>query len=221
MLEVFIHLYGNGRFVSVQIQHVQNHSRVSDEQVMVIKRSDLFVEADWQGILKTGIEPYIERIKSAHTFLPRSLMEQDPHYKQIIPYLIFIYENRYFLMQRQSHASEQRLRNKMSMGIGGHLRQEDIQGGDFFAWAQREFNEEVDYAGGLSINVLGLINDDSNAVGQVHVGLVMVLTGSNSYISVKSELKSGSLVSLDECFQHYDSLESWSQIVVDALRDLV
>ena len=177
-------------------------------------------------------------------------METDPTYKQIIPYLIFTHDNHYFLMQRRAQASEQRLRNKMSLGIGGHLRAEDCvpaagaaanpspsvhnmpvhetgacranvyntAESDLFAWARREFYEEVAYAGDVNVRLLGIINDDSNDVGKVHVGLVLILTGNSPHISIRSEHKSGMLVSLAECARVYDDLESWSRIAFEALQ---
>lgn len=197
-------------------QHM--HGQPHDEQIMVIKRSTLLGTQEWQGLKCDSLEHYLNQIRTNHEFMPRTPMESDPTYKQIIPYLIFTHKNRYFLMQRQAHATEQRLKNKMSLGIGGHLRQEDINGDDFFGWAQREFHEEVCYDGTLSMRFLGLLNDNSNAVGQVHIGLVMILEGDSNKISVKSELKNGTLVSIDECSLHYDNLESWSQIVFQTLR---
>ena len=104
-------------------------------------------------------------------------MEQDQAYKQIIPYLIFAHQGRYFVMQRASTSSEQRLKNKFTLGIGGHIRQEDIRDDSIFSWAQREFHEEINYSGNVAIQVLGVVNDESNDVGKVHLGLVLLLQG--------------------------------------------
>ena len=146
-------------------------------------------------------------------------MEVDPAYKQIIPYLVFEHNNNYFLMQRRSTASETRLRNKLTLGIGGHIRQEDMeQENSLFAWATREFHEEVDYAGKLTVTPLGILNDDSDDVGKVHIGFVFLLSGDSSNIAIKSELKSGVLVPLSECIAQYELMESWSQFVVDFLQ---
>lgn len=189
-----------------------------DEQILVVKRSHLFASEFWQGLKKINFESYIEIINTNKEFLPRSIMETDPAYKQIIPYLIFEHENRYFLMQRQAKASEQRLQNKFSLGIGGHIRHEDLQEGtSIFDWAKREFHEEVNYSGNLEIEPLGILNDDSNDVGKVHIGFVLLLHGDSAHISVKSELKSGQLVSLQECKSYENRLESWSKSVFEAL----
>jgi predicted NUDIX family phosphoesterase len=201
--------------------HIQQQTLTSvpqEEMIMVVSTKDLFNhQASWLGIKSDHVQDYIDRIIALHEFQPRSLMEQDPSFKQIIPYMIFTHNNKYFLMQRQDNASEARLKSKMTLGIGGHLRAEDIEGANFGAWARREFHEEIEFDGSYTISFLGLLNDDSNAVGQVHVGLLMLLTGSSDNIAIKSELKSGSMVNLDECLMHYESLESWSQIVYNFL----
>lgn len=192
-----------------------------DETIFVVKRTELFGTNDehvWQGLQLTEIETVLAAIQEKKEFHSRSLMEEDPRYKQIIPYLIFKHDDRYFLMQRHEKASEKRLRNKLSLGIGGHVRAEDLSNGSsIFDWAHREFHEEIDYTGKLTIQTLGLLNDDSNAVGRVHLGLVLLVTGDTSNISVRSELKGGRLVSLGDCREQHAQLESWSQIVVDHL----
>ena len=117
------------------------------ENILVVKRNLLFPNESFQG-LKTETEPFITLINQAKEFLPRPAMEEDLSYKQIIPYLIFTHNDQYFLMQRKSTSSEQRLKNKYSLGIGGHMRQEDMQNGaTIFDWAQREFQEEINYSG--------------------------------------------------------------------------
>lgn len=191
----------------------------SEEYVMVIKRCELFVnEEGWQGIRSTNLEPYLERIHTLHTFFPRSRMETDPTYKQIIPYMIFTYNNRYFLMQRTQQSGEQRLKDKFTLGIGGHVRLEDLTDKSLWSWAQREFEEEIEYKGNLKISTMGILNDDSNSVGQVHLGLVLLLEGDSSDISIKSEMKSGVLATLEECHARHEVLESWSQIVLNTLK---
>ena len=252
-----------------------------DEQILVVKRNYLFPQGIWQGLKPVDFDHYLHIIQCKQEFHPRSIMEHDPTYKQIIPYLIFENNNTYFLMQRQSTASETRLQNKYSLGIGGHIRQEDLKhsylsmsleqmknetdskyvkkhsspfaqsaqrrirhsfienesfdkdrsaeqgevyrrmennSNPIFNWAKREFHEEVNYDGNLEIEPLGILNDDSNNVGKVHLGFVLLLHGNSNQISVKSELKSGKLISLDECAKHQERMESWSQLVLAFLQ---
>jgi predicted NUDIX family phosphoesterase len=189
-----------------------------EESILVVKRDYLIGEdEEWHGIRLENINRYLNIINTKKEFMVRSLAEIDPRYKQIIPYLIFLYEERIFVMQRTAQASETRLQNKYTIGIGGHIRQEDMKCNDIFAWANREFHEEVSYHDTLTIETLGVLNDDSNDVGRVHMGFVFLLNGTSDTISIKSELKSGTFMTLDECVGMITQFESWSQIVIGAL----
>ncbi len=190
-----------------------------DEQILVIKRSLLTgPEGMWQGLKRSSLEEFQALVYQEREFHSRSLMESDENYKQVIPYLIFRYQQKYFLMQRSAGAGEQRLKNKYSLGIGGHVRCEDLLGdSSLLGWAQREFKEEIAYEGTYTVKSVGLLNDDSNSVGRVHIGCVLLLEGDSNLISVKSELKSGVLLPVEAIKDLYSSLETWSQIVFDNL----
>jgi len=123
-------------------------------------------------------------------------------------------------MQRLASHDEQRLANMYSCGIGGHINDEDLKTGEtVFDWSKREFAEEVEYKGNLDLKVLGVLNDDSNPVGEVHLGVIIVAEGDSSEIQVKDEHKSGKLVTLDEAMVHLDSMENWSRIVFEYLAE--
>ncbi len=76
----------------------QSENKVHDELILVVKRTTLFNnQPAWHGLNNNAVDDYIARIQKHKNFCPRSLMEQDLQYKQIIPYLIFCHKNRYFL----------------------------------------------------------------------------------------------------------------------------
>lgn len=208
--------------MNTQPQKATTVSVKQDEQILVVQRMHLFTPARqaWHGICHDDTQAYINLIYQHQEFKSRAIMELDPLYKQIIPYMIFHYNDRYFLMQRKATTSEQRLKNLYSLGIGGHVQQQDVTGNNLMDWAQREFNEEISYDGALQVTTLGILNDDTNDVGRVHLGLVLLLEGDSSNIAVKSELKSGQLLTLTECKTYYDQLESWSKFVLEFLEKL-
>lgn len=191
-----------------------------DELILVVERTKLFAHEDaWHGLnTQASLDQYVTTINTHKEFLWRSQMEQDPRYKQIIPYLIFQHHDTFFMMQRKATASETRLQSKFSLGIGGHIRQEDIQENSLFSWAEREFHEEVSYTGTLTMEYLGILNDDSDAVGLVHIGFVLLLKGDSANIKINDEHKSGQLVTLDEAEIYYERMEGWSQKVFRALQ---
>lgn len=205
-----------------KIQTTQQPVTSHDEDILVIKRDILFAENTWQGLQTNRTETYINCIAKHQEFLPRSLMEQDERYKQIIPYIVFRYNNAYFMMQRKASASEQRLKNKYTLGIGGHMRHEDmLNSNSVFDWAKREFHEEVVYSDPFTIKTIGFINDDSTEVGKVHLGLLLLIEGTSENIAVKSELKSGILTPLAEIKNYYDQMETWSQIAFSFLMNQI
>ena len=188
-----------------------------DEKILVVAREKLFADGQIDGIKKIDFQSYQKLIEENKEFLWRSKVETDTSVKQIIPYLIFNYQDKYFLMQRKSSASEVRLQNKYSFGIGGHIREKDIKGQTIFDWAKREFKEEVEYSGNFEIEPLGLLNDESDFVGQVHTGFVFLLKGDSDQIKIRDEHKEGKLLTLEEGKQFYASMENWSKFVFDFL----
>lgn len=189
-----------------------------DEKILVLKRCTLFESHTWSGLQSEGMDFFQKMVTTEGQFEWRSTMEQDPTYKQVIPYLIFNYQNNFFIMQRRSNATEERLKNKFSLGIGGHVRETDMTGSTIFDWAAREFHEEVSYNGTLDIQPLGILNDDSNSVGQVHIGFVLLCHGASPEISIKSEHKQGILIPFNQLNDFFDQMEPWSQIVFEYLK---
>jgi predicted NUDIX family phosphoesterase len=187
------------------------------EQVLVVSRQSIQDLLPTKGIALCDELVIKQFVELNATFLARQQAENDPAFKQIIPYLVFCYGQQLFLMQRSAHASEQRLASKLSLGIGGHLKAQDLAEQELFTWAKREFLEEVTFSGGYTQTFIGIINDENSAAGQVHTGLLWLLKADSPEIAIKDEHVSGQLVSLEYCQQHYAQLESWSQLVIDYL----
>jgi len=204
----------------MQIQKNQSsYIHHTNEEILVISTKSLFSHVkSWQGINTTDFETIIEYIKNHISFMPRAHAETNFGYKQIIPYVLFTFKEKIFVMQRKPNASEQRLASKFSLGIGGHIRQDDIQQNDIFEWAYREFHEEVNYSGALKYQSIGILNDDSSDVGKVHLGVILLINGDSAEISIKDEHKDGMLLNIDECSQLYENMENWSKICFDFLK---
>lgn len=198
-------------------------SEKAAEKVMVVAREDLFVSGIWNGLKTDDVAKYIRIINTRHKFMPRGDVEDDSKWQQIIPYMFFQNEDKYFLMQRNAGHTDKRLASNFSLGIGGHINRKDIRESKsqrvnmVLDWAKREFEEEADYNGKFKAEFLGLLNDDSNDVGSVHIGLVIRVIGSNDEIKVRDEHQSGSMKSLDELGKHYKRMETWSQIIYDSV----
>ncbi len=200
------------------------------ESILVVPRVALAAAqllSEKPGVLSTTpllAQSVQQVIADYRQFLPRGEMERNPEYKQIIPYMVFIHDRRLFVMQRSAAAGEQRLAGAYTIGIGGHVRESDYlhNEGDLAEWGRREFAEEIAYDGGFSaITLVGLVNDDTNEVGRVHLGVAFVLHADSNAITVRSELQSGVLMDRDQCAAVYDQMETWSKMVFDAIKPLL
>lgn len=197
------------------------------EKVLVVARNEIFNGATWHGISNDNLPKRLKIISTKHKFLPRGEVEQDPRWQQIIPYIVFENNGRIFLMRRRGNHTDKRLANMYSIGVGGHINKSDIKESKskgvrdnlIMDWARREFEEEVNYRGKYTSEFLGFINDDSNDVGLVHLGLAIRMIGDSGKISIGDEHKSGQLVSLGEVGKHYKHMETWSRIVYDFLKE--
>ena len=80
----------------------QSQTSPLDEQILVVKRTHLFPDGPWHGLQDVDMQEYLHIVKMYQEFQPRSVMETDTSYKQIIPYLVFRHDGLYFLMERQA-----------------------------------------------------------------------------------------------------------------------
>jgi predicted NUDIX family phosphoesterase len=189
------------------------------EQVWVVPRAEIFADGRWQGIRDRNLEETLARIGQGGRFMPRRAVEEDPDYQQIIPYIIFRHQDRYLLTKRLKASSERRLHHLYSLGVGGHINPPDNVNADPIAdGLQREWLEEVQYLGAIERRLIGVIKDDSTAVGQVHLGLVYLLEGEHPSIQIRETGKmTGALLTLEEMRIYYLDMESWSQLIYDYL----
>ena len=87
-----------------------------DEKVLVIRRQ-LFDDLGSFNGFKPEVESYLPAMLSPENnfFLERDLAEEDPGYKQIIPYAIFHHDGRFLHYVRGKKSGEQRLAAKGSI----------------------------------------------------------------------------------------------------------
>jgi predicted NUDIX family phosphoesterase len=189
------------------------------EQVLCVKRDDMFPDGAWHGFVSDGLERHQAIIREHHFFMARAEVEDDPSYQQIIPYVVFRNGDRYFLTHRLRASSEKRLRKQYSLGVGGHINPGDLEAGDpILDGLKREWEEEVAYDGRFEAKLIGLLNDESSPVSKVHLGVVFLLDGDSPNISIRETDKlAGELLTLEEMRIYYLGMESWSQMVYDRL----
>ena len=199
-----------------------------DESVLVIKR-ELFDEiGTFQGI-STEIDKYLPAFlnPSNNFFIHRELAEDDPTHKQIIPYAIFKHGDKFLKYLRGKKSGEQRLASKSSIGIGGHINQDDFNSSSlekdtYLTGIEREINEELIINCDYNNLPIALINDDSNDVGQVHLGVVHLFDLESDQVEAgEANIENLEFLSSDDLLREKDNLESWSQICVDHLDEII
>jgi predicted NUDIX family phosphoesterase len=191
----------------------------ASEQVLCVKREDIFPDGAWHGFVSDRLDERQAVIREHHFFMARAKVEDDPSYQQIIPYVVFRHGDRFFLTHRLRASSEKRLRKQYSLGLGGHINPGDLEGGDPIQdGLKREWEEEVSYDGSFEAKLIGLLNDESSPVSKVHLGVVFLVDGTSPNIAIRETDKlAGELLTLDEMRIYYLGMESWSQMVYDRL----
>ena len=199
-----------------------------NENVLVIRRNLFDQLGSFQG-LNFEPEKYLNLLLSRgnNFFFPRAQAENDPAYKQIIPYVLLAFQDRVLYYVRGKKAGEQRLVAKGSIGIGGHMNESDES---LFAWdeqayragVEREVNEEIKIGTQFEDRIVALLNDDTTEVGRVHLGIVHIFRLEEQKVEKREAMITNlAFLTRAELMARRDSLETWSQICLDSLDRLL
>jgi predicted NUDIX family phosphoesterase len=200
----------------------------AEENILVVPRPVFERLGAFEG-LAFAPEAYIKDFldPANNLFLPRSAAENDPTHKQLIPYLVLHHGDHVLCYTRGKAGGEARLHAKMSIGIGGHINDGDTHAEHFdeaayFRAVERELHEELVIPGGYHQRIAALLNDDSNDVGRVHLGVVHLIEVDSTDIQPREDaVRDLRFVPAEELAPLRDRLESWSQICFDGLEHLL
>lgn len=165
----------------------------------------------------------------------RGPAETNEELKQIIPYVTLLSPNhkRVFAYQRTKDGGEGRLHGKWSIGVGGHLNDDDGLDDDLsfldrviIAGYDREMKEELgdSVTGNKSF---GFINEDETPVGRVHLGVSIAITVGTTgagketqltralEIAPREEMINSGWLLWSDVLRRREEFEIWSQIVAD------
>ncbi len=198
----------------------EERSNPVNEDVLVVENSLLkrYIQGRSGCLITDRVEEVYSDILRNHSFIPRDEAEYNFEHKQIIPYVVVHHNDDFLLLQRTSKQAEKRLHNKYSLGIGGHINPESSPAEDNIITSSmyRELNEEVRVSEHESLRFGGIINDDSNSVSRVHLGLLYVLEViSPEFEVLEKDKMTAKWVKEPELNNYYDNFERWSQIVFD------
>jgi len=201
-----------------------------EEQVLVVERKVLEQVGSFQG-LTFDVQRYLREIfvPGVPRFLPRSQVEKDPSYKQLIPYVIMSYNGKYLSYVRGKRAGEARLLNLRSIGIGGHINPIDADNSSLFAYlyenyltaVEREVAEEVAVEANHTDSIVALLNDESNDVGRVHLGIVHYWILDAPKVNKREQMITQMTFMTPAKLQEVrDTMETWSQLCLKGLDEM-
>lgn len=195
------------------------------EEILVIKRELFDSLGAFEGISVDVDKYYAALLDPANNFfIDRAAAEEDPTHKQLIPYALFRYQGKFLNYARGKSGGETRLHAKRSLGIGGHINPEDTRDDHmgletYMAGVEREIEEELNINGSHTQKIVAILNDDSNEVGKVHLGVVHLFDLDTIDVTANedaiTDLKFSSIAELQG--EMRESLESWSQFCADIL----
>jgi predicted NUDIX family phosphoesterase len=200
---------------------------IANENVLVFPRA-LFKQLGLFQGFNADVNRYLPTIleKKNNSFMPRAQAETNPAFKQIIPYVIITDGKNILHYVRGKKAGEQRLVAKGSIGIGGHINNEDetLFGLNSFGQqafqdaVKREVCEELSVQGEFDARPVGLINDDSTEVGSVHFGVVHVLRRQAGQVQRREQvITQMEFLPIEKLKARRDQMETWSQLCLDHL----
>jgi predicted NUDIX family phosphoesterase len=187
-----------------------------NEEVMVVETAALAPHFRGRAfdLIRDDAPAILDVIASQHFFVARADAEVQPKWRQIIPYVVVTQGDDVFTLRRLRKQTEARLHDKVSIGIGGHIN----PGHDVLAGLRKELDEEVAIDDPYELEFAGILNDESTEVSRVHLGAVYVLRASTRSVRVReTEKMTGSFVPRAELATMREAMETWSQVVYDAL----
>jgi predicted NUDIX family phosphoesterase len=191
------------------------------ERVLVLPRERVPGGCEFTGVRATdtvALDDLRAAVAEHGRFLDRPLAESSPEWKQLIPYVAVRDGGRVFLMERTDAGGDPRLHGKASIGVGGHLNPVDEGQDPLMVGLQREWAEELVTDWMPDFRLVGLLNDDSNPVGSVHLGVVFEVQADGRQVAVReTEKLNGRFASVPEVWAAWDRLETWSQLVAAEL----
>ena len=195
----------------------------TDERVLGLPTAHFHAVGEFQGFRAVD-DAYRAALLRADqfSFRPRSEVETDPTFKQLIPYVVLKCGEQVFHYRRGSSGTETRLRALRSIGIGGHISEADAMGGvdPYRTGMLREVTEEVTIDCHYTERLLGVINDDRTLVGSVHLGIVHLFELSAPIVASREDaLAEAGFASLADVWNQRDEMETWSQFVLQSLID--
>jgi predicted NUDIX family phosphoesterase len=167
-------------------------------------------------------------------FMDRDEVEDNPKFIQIVSYVIFGYGNDdyVFSYRRANDGRETRLHGARSLGVGGHVNTYDDECADgnledcYVESLRREISEELIIDTEIIKQIpLGIIYNDIDDVGKVHLGFVHYIELAKPQVWPKSpEIAGYKWVAPGYILPEKDTFEIWSKMLLEnwvRIREIV
>ncbi len=191
------------------------------ERVLVLPRTQIPGGCDFTGVRTADMSDLatLRRAVAVHgRFLDRPRAEQEASFKQLIPYVVVRDGERAYVTERTAAGGDARLHGKASIGVGGHVNPVDEGEDPLTDGLRREWSEELVTDWEPAFRLVGLLNDDGNPVGAVHLGVVFSVEADGRPVSVREHDKLvGRWIIVSDLRAIWDRLETWSQLVAEHL----
>jgi predicted NUDIX family phosphoesterase len=197
------------------------------EMILCIEREMLDINLEVNGYSSVDSVKLQEILRPENMwFCPREIIETRPSFLQLIPYIVLTDGQNYLSYRRGKAGGEARLHSRISIGFGGHVEIADavLENTLINVFStlenavEREIREEISIPEIIHKNYTGILFDDSNEVGKVHLGIVEIWRlNSGNIKSLDASHMECRWLSIEEIRSFYSELESWSQLVVDSL----
>jgi predicted NUDIX family phosphoesterase len=194
----------------------------TEERVLCFERKLLDELGVFQG-LSLEVEKYLSVLTSSShlVYLNRNEAEHDKRHKQLIPYVLLICRDKILRYRRGRGGQETRLHGLCSVGVGGHISEEDhglfSHDRGYQEGMRRELMEEVGIDA-ANEPAVAAINDDSTEVGQVHFGVVHVVrVADESVAGGRIGIVGPEFIPMADAVNSASDYESWSRFCLEHL----
>lgn len=184
-----------------------------------------------KGILHVGMEDFIQAGSEHLILAQRGKLEQNESFRQVLPYVVLFKQDddgvKLIPYRRTSAGGEGRLHGNVSVGYGGHIDLADVRfdddsvidlGATIACAVARELQEEIRITGvegEIPMYEMGLLLDNSNEVGRVHMGVVLLggLAPEAVIVSNEEAVEVMEPMTPEELLASGLPLESWTEVV--------
>ncbi len=190
-----------------------------DVKVLAVPAKKLFKDGVWEG-LRTDLneKEFLKLVDREGIYKRRGDLEEDKNYKQIIPQIVLVAENKLFIHRIPQTGSEKRLHDLWPIVLGGHVDKGDL---GIEEAAMREFREEIDYQGMiLKKTFFGAVHLQDNPVNRVHVGLIWIFQGDKTKFRERGDdgIIDGRFITFKEGEKYFEKMSYWSKLIFPVLK---